>query len=487
MKRIRRALGKWAQPLINRLVVSHVLVAILGLAVALGVSRVVFERYLVATELSTLNSRGQQIAHVMHGYFSGTLYASTAAYLVRVLQGTLADHVYVVNETGQILLTTGSSNLPVAPFPITVLRGVLINGKPYAGVLRNAHGVSVAASGIPVSVGGQVTGGVFVESPVSATSHMADSLTELLLLGEGIAVVLAALLAYAFGRQLVRPLGALRESVGQMGAGNTGARAPVEGPAEVASVAREFNRMAHRLDDQMEQLAREAQAREHLMAHVAHDLRTPLTSIRGFIEAIRDGVVDGPRRERALDVAWEETLRLQRLVDRLLAATRIRSGIGDRSVIEVDQWILAAIERIAPIAADHQVGVEWRQRDHAQIEGIADHLLEALINVLDNAVNWSPPNSTVWIDSILDADKGMVSVAVSDTGPGIADDLLPHMFERFVTGDPSRKASHGLGLAIVDDVTRQHGGTVAACNIERGGAKVVMTLPIVGEGSQPTA
>ncbi|MDA8194664.1 MAG: HAMP domain-containing sensor histidine kinase [Thermaerobacter sp.] len=466
-------------PLAARLVWSHVLVAVLGLGVALGVSRIAFERYLVSTELTTLEVRGQQIARVMHGYFAGSLYGSTAAYLVRVLQGTLADRVYVVDNTGQVLLTAGSSFVPPAPFPTTVLHQVLVSGVLYKGTLKDRSGHEVAAAGVPVTEGNNVAGGVFLEAPVSASSQRANSLTVLLLAGEGVAVVLAGILAYAFGRQLAKPLEALRRSVGEMGEGDSSARAPVGGPQEVAAVAREFNRMADRLEAQMAQLAREAESREALMAHVAHDLRTPLTSIRGFLEAVRDGLVQGPRRNRAIDVAWEETLRLQRLVERLLVAARIRSGGGEHRPVEVADWVKAAVERMEPIAARRGQHLIWRQQETGSVWGIEDHLLEALLNVLDNALKWSPDGADVFIDSQVNAEDGMMAVAVSDGGPGIHPDVLPHIFDRFVTGDPARREATGLGLTIVDDVLRQHAGRVQAENLPEGGARITLWLPLL--------
>ncbi|MCY0908004.1 MAG: HAMP domain-containing sensor histidine kinase, partial [Sulfobacillus thermotolerans] len=223
------------------------------------------------------------------------------------------------------------------------------------------------------------------------------------------------------------------------------------------------------------------EVRDTLLAHVAHDLRTPLTSIRGFLEAIRDGMVEGEGLKRAVDIAWDETLRLKRLVDRLLAATRIQSGVGDKSLVRVSVWIQTTLDRVAPLAQETQHPLVWRQRDDAEILAIEDYLVEALINIIDNAAKWAPRATPILIDSVLSSDGATIAVSVTDQGPGIPPEMLDHVFERFVTGDKARQGSSGLGLSIVHDVMQQHRGTVTASNNPAGGTVITMTLPTYRE------
>ncbi|MCY0865846.1 MAG: sensor histidine kinase, partial [Sulfobacillus sp.] len=114
-----------------------------------------------------------------------------------------------------------------------------------------------------------------------------------------------------------------------------------------------------------------------------------------------------------------------------------------------------------------QDGVMW---------GNEDYLMEALMNVLDNAIKWSPPGSTVEV--ISDVVDGQAVIEVDDQGPGIPDELLPRVFERFVTGDLSRQGSSGLGLAIVEDVVRQHQGSVVIERRPEGGTRVILRFPV---------
>ncbi len=464
----------------SRLIISHVAVTVMVLAVALGISNITFRNYLVGSQVKNLAMQGQTLSRVMQGYFSGTLYSPDAVYLIHMVQGTLNDRVYVLDNTGEILMETGNSQLPPAPWSRSVLSRVLINGQEFQGVLQGGNQRPEATAGIPVIVNGQVAGGIFLEAPLSTSNKIATSLTGLLLVGELVAIVMAGFVAYGFSKRLISPLVALRQNVSRMGVDEQEQmHTDLEGPQEVRDLAQEFNRMSDRIHVQMMQLRKEAEVRDTLLAHVAHDLRTPLTSIRGFLEAIRDHMVEGPSLERAVDVAWEETLRLKRLVDRLLAATRIQSGIGSKNPVHVSTWIETTLERVAPLAEESHHALIWRQRDDAVILAVEDYLVEALINVIDNAAKWGSPGTPIIIDSVVSEDRRSISISVKDQGPGIPPNMLDHVFERFVTGDKARRGSSGLGLSIVYEVMEQNHGHVEARNDPQGGAVIIMTLPVL--------
>jgi two-component system OmpR family sensor kinase len=466
----------WTQRLVSQLVLSHVFVAVMVLAFAFGVAQVTFRHYLVESELNRLTTQGEAIERLaFHGFFEGALGPVSGIYLVDILQGTLNDRVYVTNDVGQTLLETQRGHVPTVPLPLTVLSQVLEQGQIYRGVLDG----KVAIVGVPALIGpGDVAGGVFLESPLTVTNRTANSLTRLLLFGELAAVILVGALAYTLSWRMAKPLDDLRQVVAGTGQGGepAGRALEGEGPFEVQALAQEFNRLQDRIETQMAQLKREAEARDALMAHVAHDLRTPLTSIRGFLEAVRDGVAVGEGHDRAVEIAWEETLRLQRLVNRLLRATRIRSESGPMAPVAVDAWVEKTLERIRPVLADKGLDLVWERREAGTIWGNEDYLLEALVNVLDNAVKWSPVGGRIVVETLKDGDH--MIVRVTDQGPGIPPELLPRVFERFVTGDASRQQSSGLGLSIVDEVIQQHGGSVHIDSRPGAGTAVSFYLPL---------
>lgn len=478
----------WFRRLSGQLVLSHVFVAVAVLAFALGVSQFTFRQYLINSQTTVLTTEAESVAHFMPRVFPQLYVGEVSPILFSVLQGTLNDRLYVYGPPINNHLDThpyiynNPSTVPPITVPKDILRQVIRGGHDYQGRLD----ADVILVGIPFVAGqgstGPIYGGVFLESALSLSNHTASSLTRLLLWGEIAAAILVGALAYVISWRLSRPLQNLRQVVSQMGRGEeTRVRAVEEGPLEVEALAHEFNRLEERIDTQVAQLTREAAARDALMAHVAHDLRTPLTSIRGFLEAIRDGVVSDEAHDRAVEVAWEETLRLQRLVDRLLRATRIRSEGGPMAPLQVSDWVEKTLERVEPVAEKKSVKIRWDGRETGWINGNEDFLMEALVNVVDNAIKWSPEEGTITVDTIRDGDEIMVEV--KDEGPGIPEELLPRVFERFVTGDKSRQLSNGLGLSIVDEVMRQHHGSASIASQVGRGTTVTLHLPLIKDES----
>lgn len=475
----------WLKRLSSQLVLSHVFVAVVVLAFAFGVAQLTFRHYLMTSQLTQLAKQGKVIARdVGPPFFTGSMSDYVAQEYIHLLEGTLKAQVILVSDTGVVQLPpTGNIRFRPVGIPNAALSQVLESGREYRGTVHD-----IAMVGVPVKVGvsalgpaygPDITGAVFVESPLSISQGTANSLARLLLLGELGAVIMVGALAYAISWRLSKPLEELRQVVAGAGRSEDAPRvraAEGEGPLEVQALASEFNRLEDRIESQVGQLRWEAEARDALLAHVAHDLRTPLTSIRGFLEAMKDGVATEDARERAVNVAWEETLRLQRLVNRLLRATRIRSEGGPMVPLSLSQVVAKTVERFMPVMGDKQLQLVWETQEDGLIAANEDYLVEALVNVLDNAVKWSPRHGTIRVDTLIQ--DQVARILVTDQGPGIPEELLPRVFDRFVTGDASRQSSNGLGLFIVDEVMRQHGGGVKISSQEGVGTTVELWLPL---------
>ncbi len=460
-----------------RLVGSHVLVALVVMVVALGISGLSLRRFLIQNQTQTLVSRGMAISKVVaEGYFQGYLYIGTANQLIDAFKGTLNVRLWVLNALKNVEFWSpgaGHYHLPAGAV------NDALGGSAWQGLVRNPKEV-MAAAAVPVVVHRQVVGALILETPAAASIRTAWLLTSLVFWGEMVAVALAVAIAYSLSQRLSWPLERLRQKVAEMGPDSWSQPIAIRGPLEVEELANEFYRMQGRIHDQMVSLEEEKAKRDALLGHVTHDFRTPLTSIRGFLEAVRDGVAVGPQKMQAIDIALEETYRLQRLVNRLLEATRIKSGTAEKRPLSVTQWVTDTVRRLAPVAEAKPVSLDWRRpHDDWDVEGVWDHLVEALMNVLDNAIKWAPAHSTVTISCRRAGDS--VEVAVRDRGPGFPAALLPRVLDPFVTGDPSRQGASGLGLSIVAEVMREHGGDVEVGDHPEGGALVRMRLPLEGD------
>lgn len=286
-----------------------------------------------------------------------------------------------------------------------------------------------------------------------------------LLIASGVAALLAAALAALLARRLTQPLRRLGQAAGELAAGRHPEPVPREGTEELDELAGAFNEMS-------EQLALARDAERGVLLSVSHDLRTPLTSIRGYAEGIEDGTVD-PREGAA--VLGREAARLERQVGDLLALARLRQGVLEVRREPVDLVAVAreAEERLRPRA--REAGVEVRVEGSAAVAS-ADHgrALQVLTNLLDNAIRVSPRDGVVTIV------VAPGELRVADQGPGIPEPELPRAFERFhlrARGTHASPDGAGLGLAIVRELSEAMGGSVSVENLAVGGAQFTVRLP----------
>jgi signal transduction histidine kinase len=296
----------------------------------------------------------------------------------------------------------------------------------------------------------------------------------------GVLAAGAALIALVVVAPVRRRLMEVQAAADRLGSGDLGARAPEHGADEVAALAHAFNRMAGELAGRTKALESSDAARRHLLADVSHELMTPLTSMRGYIETLGmpEIELDDATRQRYLGVVSAETHRLERLIGDLLDLARLEGGGGSLRHDTVDLRGLAGQVAIRYERDLRDRGVELAvaiAEDATHVVGDADRLEQVLQNLVANALRHTPDQGTV---SIATSRAGKdIELVVRDTGPGIPPEHLPAIFDRFYKGDAARSASggSGLGLSIVKAIVERHGGSITAAN--DGGAVFTLRLP----------
>jgi two-component system sensor histidine kinase BaeS len=295
----------------------------------------------------------------------------------------------------------------------------------------------------------------------------------------GVGMTLIALVVFGPARRRLRAMQAATE---RLGAGDLGARAPDDGGDEVAAVARSFNKMAEELASRARAVESSDTARRQLLADVSHELMTPLTAMRGYIEtlAMSELRLDAQTRERYMGIVSEETHRLERIIGDLLDLARLEGGGTTMKRERVDVGAL-----FSRVAARHER--ELRERGIRLVQhvagaehviGDADRLEQALQNLAANALRHTPDAGEITLSSSRVPEGTLLSVR--DTGPGIPPEHLPLIFDRFYKADAARRAAggSGLGLSIVKAIVGRHGGRITARN--DGGAVFEIVIP---EGS----
>src|SRR5688572_16148422 len=315
----------------------------------------------------------------------------------------------------------------------------------------------VAIDGVPV--------GVVIPMPRSAFRQLGPTLAVVGAVLVVIGTMVAALLIFGPVRPRLR---SLEEAARKVGAGDLTARAREDGGDEVAALAHAFNQMTHDLQQRAEQLQAADRTRRLLLADVSHELMTPLTAMRGYLEtlSLQAQSLDPETRERYLSIIRDETQRVEHIVGDLLDLSRLEGG-GD----SFDAQDVPLEDLFGRVMARH-----GREAEHKGVEMTANvapgaeivtgdpmRLEQALQNLAANALRHTPRGGHVLLNAVVE--QGAIVVTVSDTGSGIPPEHLPHVFDRFYKVDPSRAgqaAGSGLGLSIVKAIVERHSGTITA-------------------------
>jgi signal transduction histidine kinase len=274
----------------------------------------------------------------------------------------------------------------------------------------------------------------------------------------------------AFGRvvrRTARPIGEVMDAAARVAEGDYTARAKVQGPGDVRDLARAFNRMAERLQTNEEQ-------RRNLFADVAHELRTPLSVIRGRVEGMADGVYEPGGDDLALIGA--ETTVMARLLDDLQLLSNAEAGALRLHRERLEPGELVETAEAAHRAEAAERGVALRTEvapDMRTLDVDRVRIGEVLANLVSNALRHTPAGGTVTVGAA--RDEAGVAFRVTDTGEGIPADELAHVFDRFTRSPESRGS--GLGLAIAKSLVQTHGGTISAESEPGRGTTIRFVLP----------
>jgi signal transduction histidine kinase len=301
------------------------------------------------------------------------------------------------------------------------------------------------------------------------------------IIGMGVFGVGAGLIALVVFGPVRRRLKDVQSATERLGAGDLTARAPDHGGDEVAALARSFNRMADELAARARALEASNQARRQLMADVSHELMTPLTAMRGYIETLTmpEVSLDSQTRQRYMGIVTDETHRLEQIIGDLLDLARLEGGgmtlRHDRA--DVEQLFNRVAARHERELTSRGISLTIRVDAAARsVIGDADRLEQALQNLAANAIRHTPAAGQVRLTA--ERHGSDVVLTVRDNGPGIPAEHVPLIFNRFYKADASRKAAgggSGLGLSIAKAIVERHGGSISAHNDE--GAVFEIRLP----------
>lgn len=353
-----------------------------------------------------------------------------------------------------------------------------------SGNYENVEGVFDDPDGTEWLFVGSVVGGgpirpiTVVLADTRPTTSLVESLRDLstqmgipLLQAALVGLAVALALAFYISRSIAGPLQHVAQAAAGVAEGHYDQRVPVSGPPEVRAVGEAFNKMSA-------EVVAQHTAQRDFLANVSHDLKTPLTSIQGYSQAIVDGTSRNP--PAAAQIIYEEATRLNRMVVELTDLARIQAGrLSMQSVaLDIGEMTAAIAQRLSLVAQRKHIQMIVKADSMPHIAGDGDRLAQVLDNLISNAIKYTPEGGTVTIETRV-ARNG-VEVVVSDTGIGIPEEDLPRVFERFYQIDKARGPTRGtgLGLAITSEIVQAHGGTITVMSAGDGrGTTFVVWLP----------
>lgn len=449
-------------------ILAAILLVVLGITYVL-LARVLYVRVddglrvliqIVSTSLANDLAEGQEVDDAARSTASEL---ASRSFLVSIYDGR-----------GRLLGEAGREDDIVIPLPPP--EGIPSDGGPLLTTivevddLDDRHRLAMRRVTVPPGVEYVIV----VGSSLEPTDEELESLRGILMYVVPLSLMITGLGGWFLARRSLSPVVAMADRARQIGVGSLDARLPVRNPRdELGTLAATFNELLSRLEASVEQ-------QRHFMADASHELRTPVTIVRtaASVALQQPTRLETDYRE-TLEIIEQETIRLSRIVDDLFTLTRADAGSYPvrKTPIYLDELIDDVVRATRVLAETRGVSINAECVHPASYTGDEDLIRRLVINVLDNAIRYSPPGSAVRV--ALDRSVDGFAVSVSDQGPGIAPEAQAHIFERFYRVDAarSRDAGAGLGLALARWIARVHDGEIALAASSRVGSTFVITLP----------
>lgn len=399
------------------------------------------------------------------------------------LAKTLGLRVTVIDKRGKVL---GDSEKDPESMENHIDREEVIaainEGFGESSRFSDTLGFSMKYVAVPVEEEGSLIGVIRLAVPLTEVEHELGIVNRVFILGGVLAVAVTLVIGYFISKSISLPIRKMEETASSIAKGDFSKRVDVETDDELGRLAGSLNQMADELQVMIENLKKLDQIRTDFVANVSHELKTPLTSIKGFIETLEDGAIDDKENARRfLSIIKKHAERLSNIINDLLSLTEIEKG-KDR--IQIGKFDMKGLTDEVVWSFGHalsvkkqKLNVDYNGRDF-DIKGDKDKIEQVLVNLIDNAIKYTGQNGEIKVSLFEEKDNIMISV--EDNGIGIPKDHLERLFERFYRVDKARSrelGGTGLGLAIVKHIIMLHNGHIDVDSEVGKGTKVTVILP----------
>ena len=459
------------------------LIIVFSLGIMMMILSFVLNNYIAKTKHETLVKCCDEITDYVSGVFNSE--ADIDIDGLSGLVGSLSDvadtDVFVTDENGKVIVCGcaqwqeqgscihSSSVISFAEFSGTNTENGV--GLSTLGIYRNAHYVAAKPLYDDENV---MYGAVYSTASVSTVSNLLSTVVKLYIASAVLPILLLFVSIYTMTYRITKPLKSMSEASKAMARGDVSRRIPVMSDDEIGELSMSFNMMTNNLA-QLEGM------RRSFVANVSHELKTPMTTIGGFIDGILDGTIEQEKQQYYLNIVSDEVKRLSRLVQSMLSMARLESG---EFVLKPELFDLRELLYTIVISQEQRIeklglnieGLEELQ--NISVNADKDLIHQVIYNLVDNAIKFNCENGKISFSLKTEGKKAVFTI--TNTGKGIPEKELPFVFERFYKVDKSRSASKnstGLGLYIVKTIVTAHGGTITVAGRENCFTSFTVVLP----------
>jgi len=382
---------------------------------------------------------------------------------------------FLVQLDGVLVYYDQAAGIDVAQvrIPQEIIDQAVSGGYAATGLLPDIYTEPHHIVGVPVMVDGEPFAVLLAVSPAADLIDFLTDISQMLLISMVAVLIVASILIFFLTSRMVRPLKLMVDATQSFSKGDFSKRVPVSGYDEIGQLSMAFNNMASTL-------AVTENTRRSFIANVSHELKTPMTTIGGFVDGILDGTIPEEKRDQYLHVVSNEMGRLSRLVRSMLDTTRIEAGEMElRPVIfDISETVRQTIFSFEQAIEDKMIEIRGLEEDHVMVLADQDLMHQVVYNLIENAVKFADQGG--YIEIAYRKSEKFTHVAIKNSGAGINKDEAPHLFERFYKSDRSRsrdKSGVGLGLHIARSIVKYHHGDIMINSAEGEYAEFEFRIP----------
>jgi signal transduction histidine kinase len=460
----------------TRLILAFTLVVFLCLFIATAVAAILLQSTRDQTALNRLEDIARPIYIQFRNLTLGQL--SLTEVWTNLQEQAQSNNIYIifVDSGGNIIRQiTPKRSLPVLNVPT----GSLPHGntEQASGIFETESRIKFLYIAYPLVKAATETqivslrlDSIVLATPRSSAATIWASLIRPFFWAGLISLIVSILLAILLARSIFKPIQRLAKAAENVAQGKYDENIPATGPEELKQLAVSFNNMSAKVKESQQRL-------RYFVADASHQLKTPLTSIQGFAQAILDGTAgDKKTREKATRIIVDESKRMIRQVNELLELSRLQAGQVQMTIkpIDVKELLVHCQEIFAPQTQEKSLHLTNNIESDLTVNGDFDRLEGVFCNLLDNAIKNTPPQGEIQV--VARVVERNIEITIADSGPGIPPEQLPYVFQRFQQGAGLRSGT-GLGLAIAREIVLAHRGKIDVFSNPGEGARFIVTLP----------